>query len=51
MSDELAFLRDVTAGLEVWFPAPLSEHGAALMRAMGVTVHVDPFAIRAEGCS
>jgi hypothetical protein len=46
MSEELAFLSDVAGGLEVWFPEPLSEHGAALMRAMGVTVHIDPFATR-----
>jgi hypothetical protein len=51
VSDELAFLRDVTAGLEVWFPSELSPHGARLMRTLGVRVHVDPFAIRAGGCS
>ena len=38
-------LRDVTAGLEVWFPEELPEHGAALMAALGVTVHIDPFGI------
>jgi hypothetical protein len=51
VSDELAFLRDVTAGLEVWFPDELSPHGARLMRALGVTVHIDPFGIPAGGCS
>ena len=51
MSDELAFLRDVTAGLEVWFPEELPPHAERLMRTLGVTVRVDPFATRTGGCS
>lgn len=35
-------LVDATAGLEVWFPEPLTEHARRLMDALGVVVHVDP---------
>lgn len=47
----MAWLKEVTGGLEVWFPEPLTPHGAALMRALGVTVHIDPFATPRGGCS
>lgn len=49
--NEMAWLCDVTSGLEVWFPEPLTEHGAALMRALGVTVHIDPFETPQGGSS
>lgn len=51
MSDELRDLVDVTTGLEVWFPRPLTRHARRLMDALGVVVHVDPPAIRTGGRS
>lgn len=39
---ELDVLPDVCEGIEVWFPAPLSPEAAALMKTLGVVVHVNP---------
>lgn len=46
MTAHLAFLTDVTAGLDVWFPSPLEPHSQRLMDALGVRVHIDPFGCR-----
>lgn len=48
VSEHLAFLTEVTAGLDVWFPAPLEPHAQRLMDALGVVVHIDPFGCRTD---
>lgn len=46
MAEPLAFLHGLTVGLDVWFPRELEPHQQRLMDAMGVRVHIDPFAPR-----
>lgn len=44
MTEPMIPLVDATLDLEVWFPAPLEPHARRLMAALGVIVHIDPFA-------